>query len=131
VVVALVEPLGRVDGVAEPVPADENGVGVGEGEDVVQAETDAEATMAKVAQQAAANLELRTVRMMVERIVTELLMRPAGTGSFPGPGIGREIVAGRSLPAPSRRQIPGSTDGHKSKAQARHRYEMACSSSEY
>src|SRR6266571_9040901 len=57
-VVGLPEPLGRVVGVAELVTAGENGVGVGEGEDAVQAETDAEATMAKVAQQAAVNLEL-------------------------------------------------------------------------
>ncbi len=68
--VALAEPLGRIVGVAEPVTAGENGVGVGEGEDAVQAETDAEATMAKVAQQAAVNLELRPVPMMVVRIVT-------------------------------------------------------------
>jgi hypothetical protein len=115
-VLELAEPLGRTLGVAEPAPADENGVGVGEGEDVVQAETEAEATMAKVAQQAAANLELRPVPMMVERIVTGPPYRPAGVGPFPGPGIGREIVADRSLPAPSRRQIPGSADGHKSKA---------------
>jgi hypothetical protein len=69
-VVALAEPLGRIVGVAEPVTAGENGVGVGEGEDAVQAETDAEATMAKVAQQATVNLELRLVPMMVVRIVT-------------------------------------------------------------
>ena len=69
-VVALAEPLGRIVGVAEPVAPGENGVGVGEGEDAVQAETDAEATMAKVAQQAAVNLELRPVPMMVVRIVT-------------------------------------------------------------
>ena len=69
-VVALDEPLGRMVGVAEPVTAGENGVGVGEGEDVVQAETDAEATMAKVAQQAAVNLEPRPVPKMVVRIVT-------------------------------------------------------------
>ena len=69
-VLTLAEPLGRIVGVAEPVTAGENGVGVGEGEDAVQAETDAEATMAKVAQQAAVNLELRPVPMMVVRIVT-------------------------------------------------------------
>ena len=69
-VVALAEPLGRIVGVAEPVTGDENGVGVGEGEDPEQAETDAEATMAKVAQQAAVNLELRPVPMTAVRIVT-------------------------------------------------------------
>lgn len=104
-------------GVAEPVTAGENGVGVGEGEDPEQAETDAEATMAKVAQQAAVNLGLRPVPMMVVRIVTG---PPYASGrrrtGFPVPGIGREIVAGWSLPAPSRRQILWSADGQESKA---------------
>jgi hypothetical protein len=49
-VVTLAEPLGAIVGVAEAVPAGENGVGVAEGEDAVQAETDAEASMAKMAQ---------------------------------------------------------------------------------
>jgi hypothetical protein len=69
-VVALAEPRGGIVGLAEPVTAGENGVGVGDGEDAEQAETDAEATMAKVAQQAAVNLELRPVPMMDARIVT-------------------------------------------------------------
>src|ERR1035441_1540857 len=38
-VVTLAVPLGRIVGVAEPVPAGENVVGVAEGEDAVQAET--------------------------------------------------------------------------------------------
>lgn len=69
-VAALAVRLGRIVGVAEPVPPGENGVGVAEGEDAVQAETDAEASMAKVAQPAAANLALSAVPMMVMRIFT-------------------------------------------------------------
>lgn len=112
--VALAEALA---GVAEPDTAGENGVGVGEGEDPEQAETDAEATMAKVAKQAAVNLELRPVPMMVVRIVTG---PPYASGrrraGFPVAGTGREIVAGWSLPAPSRRQMPWSADSQESKA---------------
>jgi hypothetical protein len=113
-VVVLAEPLA---GVAEPDTAGENGVGVGEGEDPEQAETDAEATMAKVAKQAAVNLELRPVPMMVVRIVTGPPYAAGGRRAvFPVPGIGREIVAGWSLPAPSRRQIPWSAGGQEGKA---------------
>jgi len=89
-VVALAEALGRIVGVAEPVTGDENGVGVGEGEDPEQAETDAEATMAKVAQQAAVNLELRAVPMMVVRIVTGPPYASGRRRTVSGPGIGRE-----------------------------------------
>ena len=112
--VALAEPLA---GVAEPVTAGENGVGVGEGEDPEQAESDADATMAKVAQQAAVNLGLRPVPMMVVRTVTG---PPYTSGRrrtvFPVPGIGREIVAGRSLPAPAEGRFPWSADGQEGKA---------------
>ena len=66
-VVTLAVPLGKC-GVAEPVPAGENVVGVAEGEDAVQAETDAEASMAKVAQPTPVNLALSPVPMMVVRI---------------------------------------------------------------
>ena len=61
-------PLGRLVGVAVPVPAGDNGVGVAEGEDPVQAETDAEASMVNVAQPAMASLALSPVPMMVGRI---------------------------------------------------------------
>src|SRR5216683_3334296 len=46
-VVALAVSLGRFVGVAEPVAPGENVVGVAEGEDPVQAETDEDATMVK------------------------------------------------------------------------------------
>lgn len=105
-VVGLPEPLGRIVGVAEPVTAGENGVGVGEGEDAVQAESDAEATMAKVAQQTAVTLELRPVPMMVVRIVTG---PPHASGRrrtvFPVLASEEKSWQGRSLPAPGRRQI--------------------------
>jgi hypothetical protein len=60
--------LGRIVGVAEPVPAGANVVGVGEGEDVVQAETDAEASTAKVAQPTAVDLALSPIPKVVTRI---------------------------------------------------------------
>ena len=105
-VVGLSEPPGRIVAVAEPVTAGENGVGVGEGEDAVQAESDAEATMAKVAQQAAAALELRPVPMMVVRIVTG---PPHAAGSrrtgFPVLASEEKSWQDLSLPAPGRRQI--------------------------
>src|SRR6266705_1531294 len=95
-VVALAVPLGRMVGVAEPDTPGENEVGVGEGEDAVQAETDAEATMAKVTQQAAVNLALRPVPMVVVRIV---MGPPYASGRcrtrFHCPGIRREIAAGQ------------------------------------
>ncbi len=131
-VVALAVPLGRMVGVAEPDTPGENEVGVGEGEDAVQAETDAEATMAKVTQQAAVNLALRPVPMVVVRIV---MGPPYASGRcrtrFPCPGIRREIAAGPVTARADRRQIPGRANGHKGKAHRRHRHEMACSSLKY
>jgi hypothetical protein len=106
VVVGLPEPPGRAVGVAEPVTAGENGVGVGEGEDAVQAESDAEATMAKVAQQAAAALELRPVPMMVVRIVTGPPHASCRRRTvFPVLASEEKSWPDRSLPAPGRRQI--------------------------
>jgi len=106
-VVTLAVPLGRIVGVAEPVTAGENGVGVGEGEDAVQAETDAEATMAKVAQQAAVNLALRPVPMMVVRIV---MGPPYASGRrrtcFPVPASEEKSRPDRSLPAPAEGRSP-------------------------
>src|ERR1017187_634424 len=79
-VVALAEWLGAIVGVAEAVPAGENVAGVAEGVDAVQAETDAEASMAKVAQPVAVNLALSPVPLspvpkMVACIFMGLLMR--------------------------------------------------------
>jgi len=67
-VVTLAVPLGRELAVAETVAPGENVAGVAGGEDAVQAETDAEASMAKVAQLAAVNLALSRVPMMAIRI---------------------------------------------------------------
>jgi hypothetical protein len=69
-VATLAVPLGGELTVAELVAPGENVVGVAGGEDAVQAETDAEASMAKVAQLAAVNLALSRVPMMVIRIFT-------------------------------------------------------------
>jgi hypothetical protein len=131
-VVELAGPLGLIVGVAEPLAGDENGVGVGEGEVDEQAETDAEATMAKVAQQAAVNIGRRTVPMMVMRIVTGPPYASAGAGPF---SWSRHRKRNRGwagpCPRPAEGRIPRSADGHKGKAHRRHRCEMACSSSEY
>jgi hypothetical protein len=67
-VVTLAVRPGEIVGVAEPLTAGENGVGSGDGEDPEQAETDAEASMAKVAQPTAVNLVLSPVPTMVVRI---------------------------------------------------------------
>ncbi len=72
-VVARAVPLDEVVGVAEPVLAGENEVGVAEGEDDEQAETDAEASMVKVTQPVAVNLALSPVLAMVVRILWDLL----------------------------------------------------------
>jgi hypothetical protein len=102
-VLTLAVPLGRTVGVAEALLAGENVVGVAEGEDPVQAETDAEARMVRVAQLAAVNLALTPAPAMVVRI----FMRP---------------------PHPS---CPESAETHKGNAHGRHRHVMACSPLEY
>jgi hypothetical protein len=67
-VLARAVPLEGVVSVAEALLAGENVGGVAEGGDAVQAETDAEASMAKVAQLAAVNLPLSPAPTMVVRI---------------------------------------------------------------
>jgi hypothetical protein len=66
-VVALALPLGRLVGVAEPVAPGENVAGVAEGEDPVQAETDADASMVKAAQPTVVSLALNPVPAMIAR----------------------------------------------------------------
>lgn len=126
-------PLGGLLGVAEPVPAGENGVGVAEGEDPVQAETDAEASMAKVAQPTTVNLALSPVPMMVVRIFTG---PPHASGRwrtrFQVPVSEGKSRASRDAPgAWPPRAGSGSADGHKGKAHGRHRHAMSCSSLEH
>jgi hypothetical protein len=70
---------GEMVGVAEPLAAGENGVGSDEGEDPEQAETDAEANMAKVAQPTAVNRVLSPAPMMVVRI---FMGPPHASGSW-------------------------------------------------
>lgn len=102
-VLALAVPLGRTVGVAEALLAGENVVGVAEGEDPVQAETDAEASMVRVAQLTAVSLALSPAPAMVVRIS----MGPPHTS------------------------CPESAEGHKGNAHRRHRHVMACSPLEY
>jgi hypothetical protein len=130
-VVPLALPLGRLVGVAEPVTAGENEVGVGEGEDAVQAETDAEAIMAKVAQPATVSLTLSPVPVMTVRIVMGSSCGWQPPEPFPGPGTGREIAGrpGRWPPAEGRSRKR--RRAIKGKAHGRHKHAMACSSLEY
>jgi hypothetical protein len=130
--VAPVVPLGLVLGVADPVSAGKNGVGVAEGEDVVQAETDAEASMVKVAQLTAVSLALSPVLMM---IVRTFMGPPHASGRwrtrFPVLLPEEKSRADRVAARAGRRQVPGSADGHKGKAHGRQIHAMASSSSEY
>ena len=106
-VLTLAVPLGRIVGVAEALLAGENVVGVAEGEDAVQAETDAEASMAKVAQLAAVNLALSPAPTMVVRI---FMGPPHASGRwrtrFPIPHRKRNRGSARSLPAPTEGRSP-------------------------
>jgi hypothetical protein len=107
-VMALAVPLDKIVGVAERVPPGENEVGVAEGEDAVQAETDTEASMVKVAQPMAVDLALSLIPAMVVCIFMDLLMRLAGgwpvsRSRHSEAGRGREIAwSARALPAPTR-----------------------------
>ena len=106
-VLTLAVPLGRIVGVAEALLAGENVGGVAEGEDAVQAETDAEASMAKVAQLAAVNLALRPAPTMVVRI---FMGPPHASGRwrtrFQVPHRKRNRGSARSLPAPTEGRSP-------------------------
>lgn len=106
-VLTLAVPLGGIVGVAEALLAGENVGGVAEGEDAVQAETDAEASMAKVAQLAAVNLALSPAPTMVERI---FIGPPHASGRwrtrFPVPHRKRNRGSARSLPAPTEGRSP-------------------------
>jgi hypothetical protein len=118
-VVTLAEPLGAI-------------VGVAEGEDAVQAETDVEASMATVAQPEAVSLALSPVPKMVVRI---FMGPPYASGRwrnrFPVP-VSKGKPRGRPGGCPRRPKAdPGSADGHKRKSHGRYRHAMACSSLEY
>jgi hypothetical protein len=76
----LAVPLGRILGVAEALLPGENVVGVAEGEDAEQAETDAEASMVNAAQLAAVNLALSPAPTVVVRI----FMGPPHAGNAHG-----------------------------------------------
>jgi hypothetical protein len=100
-------PLGRAVIVADPVTADENGVGVAEGEDVVQAETDAETSMVRVAQPTTVNRALSPFPMMVVRI---FMGPPYASGRwrtrFPVPESEEKSRPARPLPAPAEGRSP-------------------------
>jgi hypothetical protein len=100
-------PLGRIVVVAEPVTAGENEVGVGEGEDVVQAETDAETSMVRVAQPTRVNRALTPLPMMVVRI---FMGPPHASGRwrtrFPALASEEKSRPARSLPAPVEGRSP-------------------------
>jgi hypothetical protein len=102
-------PLGRIVVLAEPVTAGENEVGVGEGEDVVQAETDAETSMVRVAQPMTVNRVLSPLPMMVVRI---FMGPPHASGRWrtrfpvPVPASEEKSRPARSLPAPAEGRSP-------------------------
>jgi hypothetical protein len=77
----LAELLGEAEAVAEGVAPGENAAGGGE--DVVQAETDADASKAKTAQPAAVILALSPVPRMVMRIFMGPLCCPRRTMASP------------------------------------------------
>ena len=99
-VAALAVPLGGIVGVAEALVAGDNVGGAAEGEDV-QAETDAETSMAKMAQLAAVNLALSPAPTMIVRI---FMGSPHASGRWRTVSrsrVGREI-AGRPGRCPRR-----------------------------
>jgi hypothetical protein len=100
-VVAPAVPLGGIVIVAELVTAGENGVGVAEGEDVVQAETNAEKSMVRAALPTTVNLALSPLPMMAVRIFMGLLMRRVGGGPVSRSRHRKKSRPARSLPAPA------------------------------
>jgi hypothetical protein len=111
-VVTLAVPLDKAVDVAEMLDPGENLVGVGEGEDDVQAEIAAEASMVKVPQPMAVNLALSPVPAVVVRT---FMKPPHASGRwrprFPVPGIRNRHRKGnarpiRSLPAPAEGRSP-------------------------
>jgi hypothetical protein len=106
-VLTLAVPLGRIFGVAEALLAGENVVGVAEGEDAEQAETDAEASMVNAAQLAAVNLALSPAPTVVVRI---FMGPPHASGRWrtrsPVPHRKRNRGSARSLSAPTEGMSP-------------------------
>src|ERR1019366_873174 len=116
-VLTLAVPLGRIVGVAEALLAGENVVGVAEGEDAEQAETDAEASMVNAAQLAALNLALSPAPTVVVRI---FMGPPHASGRWrtrsPGPASEEKSRVGPIAVRADRRQVPGSAKSHKGNA---------------
>ena len=134
--VALAVPPAKLVGVAEPVLAGENVVGVAAGEDPAQAETDTEASMVKVAQPMAVNVALSPVPAMVVRI---LMGPPHASGRWLARSRSRHQkpasegkLRGRPGAASvGRGQVSESAIDHKSRARGRRGHAMACSSLGY
>jgi hypothetical protein len=106
-VLTLAVPLGRIVGVAEALLAGENVVGVAEGEDAEQAETDAEASMVNAAQLVAVSLALSPAPTVVVRI---FMGPPHASGRLrtrsPVPHRKRNRGSARSLSAPTEGMSP-------------------------
>jgi hypothetical protein len=114
--VAVAVGLGKTVGVAETVPPGENVVRVAEGEDAVQAETDAEASRTNVPQLMAVSLALSPSPAMV----AGSFMEPPHTSvrwrtCFPVPA--SENILGREI-AWRARSLPGRAGGRCPKAPA-------------
>jgi hypothetical protein len=114
--VGLGVPDGRFVGVADFDPAGENGVGVADGDDPEQAETDAETSMVKVAQLTMVSFAVSPVPMMAVRISTGPLHACGRRRTrFPFP-----IAEEESRDASGARVA-----GRKGKGHRRHRHSMA------
>jgi hypothetical protein len=128
--------LGEIVDVAEAVPdrepPGENEVGVAEGEDPEQAETNTEASAVTVTQQITLNPALSPVPAMVVRIfyATPSCVQPV-PAPFPVPAFTNPSRKGNRVARPCARparQVPESVVGHKGKAWGQHRHAMARSS---
>ena len=124
--VAPAVPCGEIDAVAERVPPGDN-EGVAEGVDV-QAETDVETNMAKVAHPAAVSLALRPVPMVLRIFIgPPHASRKWSRSRHRNRNRVTELAAARV----GRRQVSESAVGHIGRRHGRHTYAMACSSLEY
>jgi hypothetical protein len=128
--------LGEIVDVAEAVPDEEspgaNEVGVAEGEEPEQAETNTEASAVTVTQQITLNPALSPVPAMVVRIFygTPSCVQPV-PAPFPVPAFTNPSRKGNPVAGPCARparQVPESVVGHKGKAWGQHRHAMARSS---
>ncbi len=115
-VLTLAVPLGTLPGVADPVPPGEIAGGDAAGGDPEQAETAAEANMARTAKPTAANLALRPVPITVLRI----FVAPAQTCN----GLFITGISGYAVSATGGRRPPGPARGRRFPRTQAQRYRL-------